>query len=101
VSALLFALLRDRISIRVDTRAIGCAGVAKAWPLVHLPAVLCGRGAAGLFVDLAARAAAVAESMDELLQQMPTVLDGALRAGAPNIARLSERNLPRPRGGMA
>jgi hypothetical protein len=46
MSALLFVLQRDQIDILVDTKAIGCAAMAKVWPLVHLPAIICGRGPA-------------------------------------------------------
>jgi hypothetical protein len=92
MSALLFALQRGKIDILVDTKAIGCSNMAKAWPLVHLPAIVCGRGPAALILDVALRSATMAATFDELARNMPAVLDAALKAGALNLAHLSLRD---------
>jgi hypothetical protein len=92
VSALLFALRRDKIDILVDTRAVGCSGLSKLWPLIHLPAILCGRGPVALILDTALRSAAIAGDFDSFVEGMPASLDSALRANAANIAKLVGRD---------
>jgi hypothetical protein len=66
--------------------------MAKAWPLVQLPAIVCGRGPAALILDVALRSATMAATFDELARNMPAVLDAALKAGALNLAHLSLRD---------
>jgi hypothetical protein len=93
MSALLFSLRRDRIDVLADSCAFGFpGGVAKVWPIVHAPAVICGRGPAGLLIDVALRCAALAGDFDSLVEGMAKELDAALRANAANIAKLVGRD---------
>jgi len=92
MSAILIALRRDRIQVLADTKATGYASVAKVWPILHTPAVICGRGPAGLLIDTAVHVGAMASDFDQFAQNMTVAIDAVLRANSANISRLTEQD---------